>query len=152
MRVHHDPITGGFDPLHGFNKNISGNCADNILGPLAAITAKSVAYILELPSSVISKNDRLAPHVFDLDIRERKSELATGRQLQEQKSAGTFKGHAAAPNDTTTHAYGIPGSAIDVGPEVTDPRMLHTPGFFELLDFIVGEAIRFELRNAFTPP
>ena len=26
MRVHHDLITGGFDPLHGFDKNVSGNC------------------------------------------------------------------------------------------------------------------------------
>ena len=123
--------------------------ADNILGPLAAIAAKSVAYVLELPSGVISKDDGLVPHVFEFDVWERKSELATGRQLQEQKSAGAFKGDAAAPNDTATHAYGIPGSAIDVVPELADPRMRRTPGFFEVFDFIVGEAIRLEFAECF---
>src|SRR5262245_3786207 len=55
-----------------------------------------------------------------------------------------FEGHLAAVNHSTALTHCAPSCNIDGAPEVFDVRMCSPPRPFQLLDFLVGEALRFE--------
>ncbi len=111
----------------------------------AAVGTLAVAAIDELPAGVVGEHDTvLAAFVFD-DPRLRIGDLAAGRQLQLQESAGAFQVDAAAANDLAALAHGKHGRAIDVVPELvrsSDAR--HAIRALNCLDFRVGEFIRLE--------
>src|SRR5262249_51992276 len=129
--------------LHCCGEKITSNAGNDVLAPDAAISAITIAAILELSDSIVGKHNVLFMVVAD-DARVWIGQLATARQFQQPKSADSFEFSPAAVNDGPAFANCSPGRAIQIVPEFFDRRMQRPPFALELLNFFVGEALGLE--------
>src|SRR6516164_1369902 len=124
------------DTLHCCGEKITSNAGNDVLAPNAAIGASTIAAVLELPSSVVGKDNVLLT-VVTHDARVWISQLATARQLQQQKSADALECDPATINNTAAVTNCSPSRVVEVVPEFDDRRMQRTPFALELLNFCI---------------
>ena len=114
--MQHDRIAGGLDPQHCFSEQITGDAADHVLGPEAAISTLAAAAFCELASSVIEKCHML-PFCVTNSTGQRIADLAAARQFQQQEPAGALDGDRSATDNSPTFTDGDQGGAIEGVPQ-----------------------------------